>query len=277
MKKVIAVFEALELSRMIALWVFMVLGFGIIYYALSLAVPTAPLSIQGQPLSADLMGFGNAIYFSIITATTVGYSNLAPQGFAKVLVVIEILASIALFGLIISKIVAKKQEHATQELSAGLATLNFEENANTAVAELYVFRSEIKELQEQLLSLKTKKGGSQITQLKQQVQNFNATLKHLSRIDMQSIDTEHRAMHLALLSNALTTSWSRLVELLETFNNKKLSWKNESITTTIVECKEITKRLYEQYKQTSSGNATATVGEKLEDLNTMSSTLEKLC
>jgi hypothetical protein len=64
---------------------------------------------------------------------------------------------------------------------------------------------------------------------------------------------------------------------LETFNNKKLSWKNESITTTIVECREITKRLYEQYSNASGNDANTNVGEKLKDLNNMSVTLEKLC
>ena len=78
-----------------------------------------------------------------------------------------------------------------------------------------------------------------------------------------------------MITNSITFSCSRLVELLEEFNSKKIDWNKESTTSTIKEVERIKEKLNQQFNSTKSGNQ-MNVEEKLEDLDKALATLQKL-
>ncbi len=91
------------------IWIFIVLAFAFAYFVLSTGdghngVTTLPL------MENAAKRFANAVYFSVVTATTVGYGDMVPLGFSRVLAASEAALGFFLFAVVISKIVSGKQE-----------------------------------------------------------------------------------------------------------------------------------------------------------------------
>jgi|GEM_PF-2197049 len=272
MKHVVAVIDRVSIPQIVISWFTLIIVFALVYFAFTFS--TTPLLNQGKPLTNDVSGFGNAIYFSFITATTIGYGDIVPQGIAKTFAIVEILISITLLGLLISKLVTQKQAEVLEEIQE----LGTEESVHAAITELYIFRNDVKDIQEKLFTIKQKKNATELTDFEHSLTSLQSALKHLHLATPEHSFEEgsQETMHSALMTNSLTSSLSKLVELLETFNTKKIAWKNESITTTMNECTDMTHALIQQYRALSN-NASNMIGEKLEDLNNVTSALEKLC
>ena len=284
MKNLALVFERLTFTKIIALWLAIVLSFSIIYFGLTYT--DQHLIYDGRPLSNDASGFGNAVYFSFITATTIGYGDISPLGIAKVIAIIEAIFSMSIFGLFIAKIVSIKQEEILEEIEE----LSLEEASNKLITRLYLFRSDIKDIKQEIdkksQEKKTKKDYRKELsyfeeteqELQQSIKIFNNTkLSQLTTKDEEHINhKEQTLMRIELISNSINFSLSKLVELLEKFDEKKIEWKKESITATIAESQKIQKTLYEQYTVIRSDeDISKKVEEKLEDLNKTLTTLQE--
>lgn len=276
--KVVSICEALSLKRLLLIWFAVIIVFSLAYFSLS---SSQQLTYKNEPLTNNVYGFGNAIYFSFITALTIGYGNIEPSGFAKILVVLEAMFSITIFGLIIYQIVSIKQEEVIEEIHE----LTFEETSNEAISKLYLFRNDIKNINESLTTkselTKSIKSKAKVNEVLKSTQDSVYELKTALNLLQQSskqldVSAESTAMRVELISNSVSFSLSRLVELLEAFNTKKIDWKKESITTTITESQAIARTLYKQYNELKSNDQGNKVGEKLEDLNKTLTTLEKL-
>jgi hypothetical protein len=270
MKQVTLVFERLSFMRILSLWLITVIVFSFAFYGLSFT-QNQHLIYRGEPIGNDVFGFGNSVYFSFITATTIGYGDIAPTGLAKVFAIIEAMASIILFGIFIGKIVSIKQEEILEEVRE----ISIEDATNNAVSQLYIFRNHIGALTEQLKTAKAsqkvvKDFGLSQEDLQHALQEF-----HKSNIST-SEDKEKALMHISLVANSINFSLSKLVELLDTFNTKKIDWKKESTTTTLAESQKVLDTLYGQYNaMRKDDELSKKVGEKLEDLNKTLATMKK--
>ncbi len=96
--------ETSLLNIMLA-WLAFVLGGSVLYFIL-LYFPGHQIYsiVHRDVLQPSLYNFWQMIYFSVITATTVGYGNLVPQGLGEVVVIIQILSSMTFFTLFLSKL-----------------------------------------------------------------------------------------------------------------------------------------------------------------------------
>lgn len=265
------VFERITLRQIATYWISNIALFSALYYGLSFAGAT--IIHNGQALTTGLEGLGNSIYFSFTTALTLGYGHIAPIGIAKALAVLEAITSVSLIGLFIGKLVSMKQEQILEEIKE----LSFEEATHKVITELYLFRNQAKELQEKLSKKKVIKTDKALAKeldvlnltLIDALQTFNE-----SRITVH--DPHRSMMHLSLMANSINHSLSRLVELLEEFNKRKIGWNKESTTTAIAETarmKEILMQSFERLK--SDEQMSKIVGEKLEDLNKAIAELRK--
>jgi hypothetical protein len=59
----------------------------------------------GQP------GFLDALYFSVVTIASLGYGDIRPEGWARLLVGLEVVAGLSYFGLIVAKVSSLKQDY----------------------------------------------------------------------------------------------------------------------------------------------------------------------
>jgi Ion channel len=94
---------------------------------------------EGKPLGADLHGFASAIYFSFVTATSTGYGDIVPIGFARAIAVAEAITGLLLFGAVIAKFVSRRQD----ELITEINRTTFEERLDRVQTNLHMVISEL--------------------------------------------------------------------------------------------------------------------------------------
>lgn len=260
--KPVELLDRLSLGKIAKYWIGNVAVFSVAYYALSFT--SAQIIYNGQALTTSITGLGNSLYFSFITALTLGYGNIVPAGASKVLAIIEAIGSITLIGAFISKIVSLKQEELIEEIQE----LSFEEATNRALSELYLIRNQLTELTESRFDIK-KYDDIQQT-LKEALSIFNNTKIASIR------DKEKALMHISLIANSINFSLSRLVELLEKLKSRKTGWKKESTTAALEEIERIKKTLNQQFIALRSDDPLSmSVEEKLKDLDKTSATLQE--
>jgi len=133
--------DALVLHRSVAgllgIWVATVVGFGVVYWVADLAgLAWLDGDVGG---SGSLTDLANAIYFSFVTALTIGYGDIVPLGPARVLAIIEGASGLLIFGLVISKLVSRRQE----ELLEDTHRIAFEQRLGRVRTSLHLVLSEL--------------------------------------------------------------------------------------------------------------------------------------
>ena len=93
----------------------------------------------GRPVGADLNGFATALYFSFVTATSVGYGDILPVGGARIIAVAEAITALLIFGAVVAKFVSHRQE----ELVSEIHRVTFEERLDRVETNLHMVISEI--------------------------------------------------------------------------------------------------------------------------------------
>ena len=99
-----------SLRRWFSLWVGTVRVSALFYW-------TASGHLDGNGIRSTIQGrmdapvsFSTALYFSCVTTTTLGYGDFAPEGFARILTILQAFLGMVFVGIIISKILTRHQE-----------------------------------------------------------------------------------------------------------------------------------------------------------------------
>lgn len=129
---------SLSVRGLLLAWLGMVLGFGAAYWG-ACAWRGNGLVASGEAVTANLTGFLTAVYFSFVTATSVGYGDVVPAGFVRVLAIAEAAAGLLLFGCVISKLLSRRQEHLIEEIHR----TTFEERLGRVRTNLHLVLSEL--------------------------------------------------------------------------------------------------------------------------------------
>jgi hypothetical protein len=103
------------LERLIGIWLGMIVVFGLIYWLAGIGMGWG-LQAGNVPVKPDLDGVGTAIYFSFVTALSIGYGDVIPTGALRIFAIIEGAAGLLIFGCVISKLVSHRQEQLTEEI-----------------------------------------------------------------------------------------------------------------------------------------------------------------
>ena len=130
--------DRLSTFQLFLLWIGTVLlcGFG---YWLGALIGTHGLVEAGSPVGADLRGFANALYFSFVTATSVGYGDVVPVGVARGIAVAEAVAALLIFGAVVAKFVSHRQDELVREIHR----ITFDERLDRVQGNLQVVISEL--------------------------------------------------------------------------------------------------------------------------------------
>jgi potassium channel LctB len=121
------------------LWLEIVLGCGVAYWLMGWAFPRFALIANGTPLASGFGGLLSALYFSAVTATSLGYGDIVPVGAARALAVCEGIAGLILFGCVVSKFVSRRQE----ELIGQIHRIAFEDRLGRVRTNLLLVRTEL--------------------------------------------------------------------------------------------------------------------------------------
>ncbi|MFH1788456.1 MAG: potassium channel family protein [Candidatus Altiarchaeota archaeon] len=126
-------------------WLAVVVVFGFTYYLVGFAGGVLVSGGVAQN-TQGLAGFYASVYFSFITATSLGYGDITPVGVSRVIAIVESVVSLLIFGIVISKLVSIKQEVILEEVYG----INFQENYDRINRKLMDFRVQNMRLQRKI-------------------------------------------------------------------------------------------------------------------------------
>jgi hypothetical protein len=84
-------------------------------------------------------GLATALYFSFVTALSIGYGDVVPAGAVRLLAIVEGAAALLIFGIVISKLVSRHQEELTEEIHR----ITFEDRLGRVRTNLHLVLSEL--------------------------------------------------------------------------------------------------------------------------------------
>ncbi len=132
-----------SIGGLLLVWLWMTLGFGFLYWAAGAWFGHA-LRAGGAPIGTSWDGLASAIYFSFVTALSIGYGDIVPVGALRILAILEGAAGLLLFGCVISKLVSRRQE----ELTAEIHRIAFEDRLGRVRTNLHLVLSELQAIAE---------------------------------------------------------------------------------------------------------------------------------
>lgn len=96
------------------LWVLVNAVFALFYFLLASTHPDqAP---TGLALQHPLERLFNSFYFSVITGTSTGYGDIVPQGFSKLLAMVQTCTALLVFAIFVTKLVSSRTEATLREV-----------------------------------------------------------------------------------------------------------------------------------------------------------------
>ena len=120
------------------LWLEIVVVCGIAYWTIEWIDELSLVTGRGG-IGTGANGFFSALYFSAVTATSVGYGDIVPTGAARVLAIAESIAGLVLFGCVVSKFVSRRQEALIGEIHH----IAFEDRLGRVRTNLLLVRAEL--------------------------------------------------------------------------------------------------------------------------------------
>ncbi|MBV8773113.1 MAG: hypothetical protein JO166_12415 [Deltaproteobacteria bacterium] len=130
--------DGLSTARLFTIWLGLIFACGVLYWLSALAKHPG-LAEEGKSVAANLDGLWTAIYFSFVTATSVGYGDVLPVGAARILAVAEAAGGLLIFGLLIAKFVSYRQDILVRQIH----NVTFEERLDRVQTNLHLVVSEL--------------------------------------------------------------------------------------------------------------------------------------
>jgi len=132
-----------SIGGLLGMWLLINLGCGVAYWIIGF-LPGHGLREAGQPMGHGAAALLEAVYFSFVTGLSIGFGDIVPVGFVRVLAVLQGGTCLLVFGAIISKLVSGRQEELTEEIHR----ITFEDRLGRVRTNLHLVVSEMQELAE---------------------------------------------------------------------------------------------------------------------------------
>jgi potassium channel LctB len=137
-KSLLNLVDSRSTLQLFLIWMGGILACGCCYWLVAL-VGGSGLMEKGQPVGTDFNGFASSIYFSFVTATSIGYGDIVPVGAARLIAIGEAIAALLVFGAVVAKFVSHRQE----ELVSEIHQVTFEERLDRVETNLHMVVSEL--------------------------------------------------------------------------------------------------------------------------------------
>jgi len=134
----LAFIERQSTAQLFGCWLAMIVTCSVLYWLAGLWAHDG-LIAGGQPVEMNARGLATAVYFSFVTATSVGYGDVLPLGVARVVAVAEAVSGLLIFGAVVAKFVSRRQDELVREIHR----VTFEERLDRVQTNLHLVLSEI--------------------------------------------------------------------------------------------------------------------------------------
>jgi hypothetical protein len=140
-------FERRSTADLVTLWFATILACALVYWVVS-ATGFGGLREGDRALRGDTRGFLTSLYFSFVTATSVGFGDVVPRGVLRGIAIVEAVVGLLVFGAVVSKLVSRRQEHVIEEIHR----IAFEDRLERVQADLHLVLIELQEISRQCRS-----------------------------------------------------------------------------------------------------------------------------
>ena len=137
-RSILALVQQRSALQLFIIWTAMVLFCGAAYWLLTMAGEHGLIE-AGIPVGVDFKGLLTALYFSFVTATSVGYGDVVPIGIARAIAVVEAVSALLIFGAVVAKFVSHRQDQMMSEIHR----VTFEERLDRVQTNLHMVISEL--------------------------------------------------------------------------------------------------------------------------------------
>ncbi len=259
-------FSEMSYRKIVFLYLASVFAFGTIYFLISWALPGhGPVpDVQNSPV----YGFLNSLFFSTITATSVGYGDFSPQGYSKVIASLQSFLSLLLAAIFVTKPISTKQEHALFTMHR----LIFDNSFQTLREGLYIVRRDF----ETALDEAEKHGKLSDNAW----HNLATSFRHMQVLSedvfkalrseggLYTID-KHREI---LLLEAMERTLERLDALLDGLDARAIDWRHHDHTTKrLLKLITIVRKTIDRWKRQSPNR----LPENFKDIERLAIELER--
>lgn len=140
-------FERRSTADLVILWFGTIVTCALLYWLLSVAAIGGLREGPGI-ITGGLHGLLTALYFSFVTATSVGFGDVTPLGFVRGIAIAEAVVGLLVFGAVVSKLVSRKQEQVVSEIHR----IAFEDRLERVQTDLHFVLMELQSIAEQCKS-----------------------------------------------------------------------------------------------------------------------------
>lgn len=131
-------FERRSTADLVWIWLGSIVVCAAIYWVLSVTT-MGGLREGDRQVAHSARGFLTSLYFSFVTATSVGFGDVVPLGAARGLAIVEAVAGLLVFGAVVSKLVSRRQEQIVGEIHR----IAFDERLERVQTDLHLVLAEI--------------------------------------------------------------------------------------------------------------------------------------
>jgi len=136
-----AILDAIEsrsTAQLFLFWLAMILACAVVYWLGGLSHRHGLIS-GGTPVPFTPAGLAVSIYFSFVTATSLGYGDVLPMGALRIVAIMEAVAGLLVFGAVVSKFVSRRQDQLVREIHR----VTFEQRLARVQTDLHLVLSEL--------------------------------------------------------------------------------------------------------------------------------------
>ncbi len=229
-KKVNIFLDKLTFFYILFLWTGVIILFGLVYYFFSGESSHLLYSIPQERVYSLL----DHIYFSFITATSTGFGDIIPEGFHKIISIVEVVFGLVLLAFVTSKFIAIKQNMILTEIYE----ISLHEKINRIRSSFLLFRQKIGLLIDIVEEKPLRK--RDIDELVNHISPFEDTLQDililLQRDQKNEFTKGVDSVELELIFHSMKQSLEKLNELIKTLNRSRLDWRRETTIKSIRKC-----------------------------------------
>ncbi|MFH1294378.1 MAG: ion channel [Candidatus Aenigmatarchaeota archaeon] len=228
--KVITWMDRLTFTMIFAIWLLIILSFGIVYLLTQSGDSYLVYVASGKPV----VDFKDCIYFSFVTATTTGFGDIVPVGIFKSVAILEVLSGLLVLAMVTSKLVSIKQDVILEEMYE----LSVNDKVYKLRSSLLLFRQNIdrviSRVEEKIVwKREVNSMNSYFSSLEDVLNEINMLIKKSGKKGfVRSIDT----VNIQLITNSVLSSLEKINELLSILTQNKIPWRTETNQNNLNRC-----------------------------------------
>lgn len=246
-KKLLRVIDRASFKDVFVFWIIFMLVMGVLFFVLSAFSDT--ILYRGKVVEPSVENFFLTQYFSFITAVSAsqGYGDIFPLGIARVFAVLEAVAGLLLFGLLIAKLVSVKQEVILEEVYG----ISHEEKLNRVRSTIDQFTLDMNKVMDKvhqgmITKRSIKESWVHFHTLSKALQDLNALIFN-PRKDTHYVKTLD-FNHLDLLTTAMTNALQKTIQFFDLVEQRKLEMDRAHVAETLGIVYDSVKRFTQHYQ-----------------------------